>query len=115
LSYISSTTTCPYFYVLYPTVLTLPTDEQEQFNIPEHTNYLNNVLGAYHDQFPENNLGVSLANGKSTYTPTNDNPTTFSWFSPYLGGGIVGNLTPALLPIQLTRGLGLGVWLAYTS
>ncbi len=34
--------------------------------------------------------------------------TTISWFSPYLGGGSVGNLTLALLPIQLTRGLGWG-------
>jgi hypothetical protein len=30
-------------------------------------------------------------------------------------GGIVGNLTPALLPFRLTRGLGLGVGLAGSS
>jgi hypothetical protein len=51
----------------------------------------------------------------STYTPTQDNSTTFSYFSPYLGGGIVGNLTPALLPFRLMRGLGLGVGLAGSS
>jgi hypothetical protein len=34
-----------------------------------------------------------------SYTLTNDNPMTVSWFSPYLGGGIIGNPTPALLPI----------------
>jgi hypothetical protein len=33
---------------------------------------------------------------------------TSSRFSPYLGGGIVGKLTPALLPVRLTRGLGWG-------
>jgi hypothetical protein len=33
---------------------------------------------------------------------------TLSRFSPYLGGGIVGKLTPALLPVRLTRGLGWG-------
>jgi hypothetical protein len=44
------------------------------------TNYFNNILGAlqYHGQFPENFLGVTWANGKSTfYTPTKNNPTTF--------------------------------------
>jgi hypothetical protein len=33
----------------------------------------------------------------------------FSWFSPYLGGGSVGNLTPALPPLHLRAGWGWGV------
>jgi hypothetical protein len=50
-----------------------------------------------------------------TYTPTQDNSTTFSYFSPYLGGGIVGNLMSALLLFRLTGGLGLGVGLVGSS
>jgi hypothetical protein len=38
--------------------------------------------------------------------------TTFSWFSPYLRGGRIGNLPLALLPLHLSCGVGLGVWLA---
>ncbi len=34
--------------------------------------------------------------------------TTFSWFLPYLGGGSVGNLTPALLPLHLFARGGAG-------
>jgi hypothetical protein len=33
---------------------------------------------------------------------------TFSWFPPYLGGGSVGNLTPALLPLHLFARGGAG-------
>jgi hypothetical protein len=37
---------------------------------------------------------------------------TFSWFSPFLGGGSVGNPTPALLPLHLRAGWGWGCgWL----
>ncbi len=82
----------------------IPSDEQ--FSM---TSYLHKPLGLYHDIFPENNLGATWANGKSTfYTPTNDNPTTFSWFSPYLGGGSVGILRQHCSLSNLRAGWGWG-------
>jgi hypothetical protein len=42
------------------------------------------------------------------YTPTNDNPMTISWFSPYLGGGIVGNLPPSIASYPTYTRVGVG-------
>ncbi len=56
-------------------------------------------------------LGLCWANDNSIlHTLTMTNLTTFSWFSPFLGGKRIGNLKPALLPNHLnTRGGAGGV------
>jgi hypothetical protein len=54
-------------------------------------------------------FGATRANGKFTYYAlTDDNPTTFSWFSPYLGGGIIGNLRQHCFLSDLRAGWGWG-------